>query len=238
MKRVMPLLPVAAVAALVAGFMPGDPAGTDILRRIEQQVAGVKDYTVTLDVVADIEHLKVPPMHATLYYKQPDKVHIASKGFAMLPRESMGMQFSKLTERYAVDSVVMDRTASPVLYRLVMHPRDERSTVRRILLYVHGGRWTPERIEIPQPAGAVMKAGFTYQNVSGFWLPSQLTVTFAAGASDTTTAAPANPFGNAPAPRAAARGGGRTGTITVKYSEYRVNTGLGDEVFVETGEPK
>lgn len=238
MKRVMPLIPVAAVAALVAGFMPGDPAGTDILRRVEQQVAGVKDYTVTLDVVADIEHLKVPPMHATLYYKRPDKVHIASKGFAMLPRESMGMQFSTLTERYAVDSVMTDRKASPVMHRLVMHPRDERSTVRRILLYVHGERWTPERIEIPQPGGAVMKAAFVYQQAGGCWMPAQLTVTFAAATADTTAAVPANPFGNAPAPRAAARSGGRSGTITVKYSEYRVNTGLGDEVFVEPGEPK
>jgi hypothetical protein len=188
--------------------------------------------------VADIEHLKVPPMHATLYFKQPDKVHIASKGFAMLPRESMAMQFSKLTERYAVDSVVTDRKMSPVIHRLVMHPRDERSSIRRILLFVHGDRWTPERIEIPQPGGAVMKAGFEYQNVSGFWLPSQLTVTFVMGAKDTTSASPANPFGGGPGARTASRGAGRSGTITVKYAEYRVNTGLGDEVFVETGEPK
>lgn len=238
MMRLLQLLSLASVAVLAAGFVPGDPPGADILRRVEQQVAGVKDYTVTLDVVADIEHLKVPPMHATLYFKQPDKVHIASKGFAMLPRESMGMQFSKLTERYAVDSVVTDRTASPVMHRLVMRPRDERSTVRRILLYVHGERWTPERIDIPQPAGAVMKAAFVYQHTGGFWLPAQLTVTFVAPTADTTAAVPANPFGGGPGGRTAARGAGRSGTVTVKYSEYRVNTGLGDEVFVEPGEPK
>ncbi len=238
MTRTVPLLCLLIVASVAGGFAAGDPPGADILRRVEHQVAGVKDYTVTLDVVADIEHLKVPPMHATLYYKQPDKVHIASKGFAMLPRESMGMQFSKLTERYAVDSVVTDRTASSVMHRLVMHPRDERSTIRRILLYVHGERWTPERIEIPQPAGAVMKAAFVYQQVHGFWMPSQLTVTFVAPAADTTAAVPANPFGGGPGGRTAARGGGRSGTITVKYTEYRVNTGLGDEVFVEPGEPK
>jgi hypothetical protein len=226
------------VASLATGFVTGDPSGTDILRRVEQQVAGVKDYTVTLDVVADIEHLKVPPMHATLYYKQPDKVHIASKGFAMLPRESMGMQFSKLNERYVVDSVVTDRKASPVIHRLVMHPRDERTQVRRILLFVHGERWTPEKIEIPQPGGAAMRAAFTYQNAGGFWLPSQLIVTFAMGTADTAGMVPANPFGGGQGVRTAPRGGGRTGTITVKYADYRVNTGLGDEVFVEPGEPK
>jgi hypothetical protein len=236
--RTMLLLSIAAAALVVAGFVPGDPSGADILKRVETQVAGVNDYTVTLDVVADIEHVKVPPMHATLYYKKPDKVHVASKGFTMVPRESMGMQFSKLSERYAVDSVFADRKTVPPVYRLVLRPRDERSAVRKVWLYVHGERWTPERIEIPQPGGSVMKASFVYQSVSGFWLPSELTVTFAMGTADTANAVPANPFGNTPAGRMAARGGGRSGTITVKYADYKINTGLGDEVFVETGEPK
>jgi outer membrane lipoprotein-sorting protein len=236
--RTVHLLSIAAAALVVAAFAPADPSGADILKRIEAQVAGVNDYTVTLDVVAAIEHVKVPPMHATLYYKKPDKVHVASKGFTMVPRESMGMQFSKLSERYVVDSVVADRKTVPPVYRLVLRPRDERSAVRKVWLYVHGEHWTPERIEIPQSGGSVMKAAFLYQNVSGFWLPSELTVTFAMGASDTTTAVPANPFGNAPAARMAQRSGGRSGTITVKYADYKINTGLGDEVFVEPGEPK
>lgn len=236
--RCLHVLSIAAAALVAAGFVPGDPSGADILKRVEAQVSGVKDYTVTLDVVADIEHLKVPPMHATLYYKKPDKVHVASKGFTMVPRESMGMQFSKLSERYAVDSVLADRKTGSPVYRLVMHPRDERSAVRKVWLSVHGERWTPERIEIPQAGGSMMKAEFTYQNTAGFWMPSELTVTFAMGTADSTNAVPANPFGNAPPARMAARGGGRSGTITVKYSDYKINTGLGDEVFVETGEPK
>ena len=236
MTRTILVVCIAAAALSTAAFASGDPSGADVLKHIEAQVAGVKDYTVTLDVVADIEHMKVPPMHATLYYKKPDKVHVASKNFAMVPRESMGMQFSKLSERYAVDSVLADAKATPPTYRLVMHPRDERSAIRKIVLTVNGERWTPERIEIPQADRSLMKAEFAYQHESGFWMPSVLTVSFAMGQSDTTGTPPANPFGGGG--RMPARGAGRTGTITVKYSEYKVNTGLGDEVFVETGEPK
>lgn len=238
MRALMMMCAVAAAAMTCAASVPGDPSGADILKHVEAQVAGVKDYTVTLDVVADIEHLKVPPMHATLYYKQPDKVHVASKGFAMIPRESMGMQFSKLSERYVVDSVAADRKASPVIYRVVMRPRDERSVVRKVWMFVHGERWTPERIEIPQSGGNTMRATFTYEHVQSVWLPTTLTVTFTVTASDTTGAVPANPFGSGPATRMPQRGPGRSGTITVKYSDYKVNTGLGDEVFLEAGEPK
>jgi outer membrane lipoprotein-sorting protein len=157
----------------------------------------------------------------------------------MLPRESMGMQFSKLNERYAVDSVLADRKEQPVVYRLVLHPRDERSTIRKVRFLVHGERWTPERIEIPQADGRAMVATFTYANSAGFWLPSELVVHFDAGAVDSTARAPANPFGGAEPPgRGQVRGGGRAGTITVRYSEYRVNTGLKDDIFVKQGEPK
>jgi hypothetical protein len=146
------------------------------------------------------------------------------------------MQFSKLTERYVVDSVETDRNVSPVIHRLVLHPRDARSSIRRIVFFVHGDRWTPERIEIPQADGRAMKAAFVYQNVAGFWMPSLLTVSFAMGQSDTTSAPPANPFGGEG--RMPSRGAGRSGTITVKYADYHINTGIGDEVFVEPGEPK
>jgi outer membrane lipoprotein-sorting protein len=238
MTRTMLMVCIAAAALTSWAFVSGDPSGADVLKRIEAQVAGVNDYTVTLDVVADIEHLKVPPMHATLYYKKPDKVHVASKGFTMVPRESMGMQFSKLSERYAVDSVRAETASKPAMYRLVMHPRDERSAIRKIVLVVNSERWTPERIEIPQADRSLMKAEFVYQQVSGYWMPSKLTVSFAMAQADTTNTPPGNPFGGGPGARMNPRGAGRTGTITVQYAEYKINTGLGDEVFVEPGEPK
>lgn len=227
----------AVLLAMLLFPASGGPDGKTVLAHVEAAVAGVQDYTVTVEVVADIERLKVPPMRATLYYKRPDKVHVASKGFALLPRESMGMQFSRLNERYAVDSIGVDGAGGAAQYRLVLRPRDERSAVRRVLLWVHGERWTPERIEIPQGDGRAMTAVFTYARAGGFWLPSGLVVHFEAGAPDSTGRPPDDPFAGG-APSARPRPAGRAGTVTVRYADYRVNTGLGDEVFDEVRERK
>jgi hypothetical protein len=227
-----------AVAAM-PGFRPGGLTGEEILRKVEGQVERVKDYTVTLDVVADVERIKVPPMHATMYYKHPDKVHFDSKGFAMLPRESMGLQFGHLSQRYAVDSVQREGKGTALLYRLVMHPRDERSNVRRILLWINGDRWTPERLEIPQPDGRIMQAGFAYGSFGGCWLPTELTVKFLMASRDSTAVTPANPFAPPDVQaRTGQRGNQRQGTVIVRYSDYRVNTGLADELFVQPEEQK
>ena len=205
-------------------------SGEDILHKAEQNFLEIKDYTVTLDIVADIERMKVRPMHATMYFKQPEKVHFDAKGFVVLPREGMGVQFGQLTQKYAVDSVVRETVDGVQMFRLALRPRDEKAVMRRMYMWVDGKRWTPEQIRIPQPNGRAMEARFTYTNIDRFWLPQLLVVTFSSPVKDTTTAVPqTNPFaGGAPT---APRGGTRAGKVTVNYSNYRVNTGLPDSIF-------
>jgi outer membrane lipoprotein-sorting protein len=207
------------------------PTGEEILRNAEQNFRDVKDYTVTLEIVADIERMKVPPMRATMYFKQPEKVHFDTKGFVLLPREGMGVQFGQLTKRYAVDSTSRETVEGMMMYRLALHPRDEKAVVRRLFMWIDGKRWTPERILIPQPDGRAVEARFTYSQVDRFWLPSNLVVSFSAPERDSTAAAPpaTNPF--ARGLPTVSRGSTRTGKVTVSYTDYRVNTGLSDSLF-------
>ncbi len=224
---------IGAVLVVLLLQVPLD--GNSVLRRVEDQVVTIKDYTVTLDVVADIERISVPPMHATMYYKHPEKVHIDSKGFALLPRESMGLQFGGLVKRFAVDSTSREKGRVPAMYRLVLRPRDERDRVRKVVLWVNTERWTPDRIVIPQADGRAMTADFTYMRVGSYWLPDTLVVSFTMPREDSTGSdLQTNPLlGRSPPSGVGARGGERTGTITVRYSDYHVNTGLRDEIFAE-----
>ncbi len=78
----------------------GQLTGEEILKKVESQVAGVQDYTVSLGVTVDLERLNVPPMHVTMYYKKPDKVRFASDGFALLPKEGIGIGAGGLVSKY------------------------------------------------------------------------------------------------------------------------------------------
>jgi outer membrane lipoprotein-sorting protein len=207
-------------------------SGEDVLRKVQQNFGQVKDYTVTLDIVADVEHLKVPPMQATMYFKQPEKVHFDAKGFVFLPREGMGLQFGNLSERYIVDSIAKEKVADSVRYRLALRPRDEKSIVRHLTMWVDATQWVPVRIRMSQPDGRGMEVRFSYALQEGrYWLPLNLVVAFEAAVKDTAAnATDANPF--ARSMPTGPRGGGRNGTVTVRYSGYRINTGLPDSLFV------
>ncbi len=231
MRTISLLLLLAALRAAPGQQLSGD----DVLRKAEHNFEGLQDYTVTLDIVADIERMKVPPMHATMYFKQPEKVHFDAKGFVFLPREGMGVQFGQLTRRYAVDSMARETVDGALRYRLALHPRDEKALVRRVFMWVDGTRWTPERVLLPQPDGHAIEARFEYLRTGAFWLPASLVVSFSTAARDTTVQPQDNnPFtGVAPMMQ---RGAMRAGTVTVKYSDYHVNTGLPDALFQSDAE--
>jgi len=61
----------------------------DILKNLQSTFAEIEDYTALLHVETDIKQIRVPKMEVKIFFKQPDRLRLKSKGFAMLPREGM-----------------------------------------------------------------------------------------------------------------------------------------------------
>lgn len=197
-------------------------SGEEILKRLEANFAGINDYTVSLDAKVDIERMKVPPMKATMYFKQPDKIHFVSEGFALLPKEGVGFNPSKLSERFDVESVAKDTTSHR--YTLTVRPKSDRTRLRRVFLTVNPQTWTVEELLTPQFDGRQMRALFEYRRVEKYSLPSRIAVTFTSDTTrvDTLEAHPRQQrTGQIP----------RTGSISIRYSNYKINTGLTDDIF-------
>ena len=225
-QRVMPRVVALSVAAAVAVARGGDPAGETILHNVEARLAPVHDYTVTLDVVADIERLNVPPMHATMYFKQPDKVHIDAEGFAMLPREGLQPNVGKLLAKYTVAGVGKDTLDGVPVRKVMLQAKSDRSFPRSLAVYVNPERWTTERIVTSGSADRLVTISFSYVQVEGVWLPGGMTAAFTLAPADSgETNPPAGPLRMQQKPR--------NGTVTVRYSGYRLNTGLGDDIFAK-----
>ncbi len=222
---------VALMAAVSAGFAGGrpdaTPSGKEILGRVQSALAGVRDFTVTLDITVNLERMKVPPMHATMYFKQPDKTHFEADGFALLPKEGLAFSMGDFVSKYDVESVANDTLNGREEYRLGLVAKDDRSRLRHVRLFVHPDRWTTDKVAADLPDGRSVTAVFEQVNVDGHWLPSKLTVTFVSAREESPDQGPADQI-------APSRGRQvpRNGTITIVYSGYRVNTGLSDEIFL------
>ena len=225
-RRVMPRVVALSVAAAAAVAHGGDPSGETILRNVEARLSAVHDYTVTLDIVADIERLNVPPMHVTMYFKQPDKVHLDAEGFAMLPREGLQPNVAKLLARYTVARVDRDTLDGVPVRRVSLQAKSDRSAARNLTVYVNPERWTTERIVTTGAADRLATISFTYENIQGVWLTGGMTAAFSLAPGDSTESdLNPGPFRGQQKPR--------NGTVTVRYSNYRLNTGLSDDIFTK-----
>jgi outer membrane lipoprotein-sorting protein len=222
----MPRVFALSVAAAVAVARGGDTSGEAVLRNVDARLAPVHDYTVTLDVVADIERLNVPPMHATMYFKQPDKIHLDAEGFALLPREGLQPEIGKLLARYNVAETGSDTLGGVPVRRVTLKSKSERGFPRTLSVYVDPRRWTTERIVTKGSADRVATITFTYVQVEGVWLPGEMTAAFSIAQADSLeTDLPAAPMRPQQMPR--------KGTVTVRFSGYRINTGLSDDIFTK-----
>lgn len=204
-------------------------SGEGILQEMVKRFSRVHDFTVTLDVIADIERLSVPPMHARMYFKQPDKVHFETEGTAILPKEGLMVSVTSLLAKYSAGKTEYEERQGGRCYKITLRPRDERSAVSTMTVLVDSTRMVPERIVTQLRDSRVVTVSFDYGAVDDYWMPVILTVTFAAQSAESTDLSPLEQEG--PIPR---RHPPRKGTMTIRYSDYRINTGLDDALF-ETG---
>jgi outer membrane lipoprotein-sorting protein len=230
------MIRVGVVALLLTGGVGvgQDLSGEPVLEHLLRGMEGVEDYTATLNIVADIEGMSVPPMMVTMYFKQPDKVHFESDGFALIPREGLAMNLGTLTANFSVDRVDWDTVHGARAYRLTLLPRSERTRTRRVQLLVDPEHWTAERIVTNTVDGRSIAATFRYVQVEDFWLPSHLDVTLASAEQDSSQLPP----WEAQPGTSSRRRGPLKGTLEIRYSNYRVNTGLSDDLFHTREEPQ
>ncbi len=205
-------------------------SGEQILKNIEANYTGIEDYTVTLDVAVDLDRLKVPKMQATMFYKKPDKIRFKSEGFALLPKEGVGFTPGSLNARFVVLNVEEHKEQHE--YHLTMALKSDKTKLRRAIAIVNAANWTVSSIVTPQRDARQMSASFEYGRIDGHWLPVQLSVAFTA---DTTEKEPPDPFGQMPGAQRTSQVP-RKGSIAVRYSDYRLNTGLKDDVFEQPAE--
>jgi hypothetical protein len=98
---------VSLILILLAGFtVRAQKTPDQQLREVYQKLIKVKDYTVDANIKADIPLIRILPANATIYFKQPDKFKVESKGIAIMPRQG----FSDLSR------IIKDTTSYTAVY--------------------------------------------------------------------------------------------------------------------------
>jgi outer membrane lipoprotein-sorting protein len=215
------MLAIIVLVVIVSGSCHAGMSAKAILAKAGTNYDVVNDYVVDARLTVESPRMHVPNMQVKIFYKKPDKLHVDSKdGFAMLPRQG-AITGNPLRDMQSITDLAVVRSQKFLgvdCYVLTgtVH-KDDRSN--EVTVWIDKKNFLARRISTNPEWGPSISAKIWYMRVAGkYWMPS---MTLA------NVSIPPLPEESVDTRR---RPGGPT-MVTLKFSNYRVNTGLSDTIF-------
>ncbi len=214
-----------------------DLTAEDVVRNLQSRFAEIEDYTVLLSVESDIEAFRVPRMEVKAFFKQPDRLHLESKGFAILPREGIFINPNNFRpEDFYMTVLGKENSKDSELLKLELVPRKEGIKVRKIVLWIDRVRWIALKLDIVTWEGQSFQVDLEYDKFQDrYWMPVKATAMV-----DLSGFKGFSGFHGRPGWEEPGRAGSSEmkGEITVRFYDYRINEGIPDSVFNQGEEEK
>jgi len=193
---------------------------------IERKYSELKDYMVDVKVHFDIETLKAPDMQAKLYFKAPDKMKVESPKIFFFPKEG-GYFNPSLFKKKEFEVKLLERLIldGKNVVRLKLTPTDTGISNKVFVLTIDTDRNLIKEIKISPSEGREIKAAIEYGMFNGFELPIRIDLQLDIPEGEPSGMREFTQFGQ--------RAKRITGKVQITYSNYKVNSGLSDEMFKE-----
>jgi hypothetical protein len=210
-----------------------------ILDKVKAELNKIDDYSVDVKIIVDVDFLKIPDREAKIYFKKPDKIHIESEGFAMLPKEGLTFSPISLLNSNHTSFYVKEDTLNGIVTSVIkVIPLDGKSDVILSTLWVDTKRDIILKIESSRkPEGTFTLNLYYLKPVKGLWLPSSMVFTFTF---DRSILPKSFNLENDSDLKKAIQDStkSRTGKVILEYSNYEINTGIPDKIFEEKNSKK
>jgi len=227
------LLP-ALLLLLITPGMAQTKDGQKIIDRVKEKFTAVKDYQVDVNIVVDVDFLKVPNSTAKIFFKQPDKVKIESEGFALVPKEGLNFTPQSLFKKAFTSFYETDEMLDGInCAKIKVIPLGNENEVILSTVWIDKKSDVIRKVESTTKMNGTFEINFAYDVNNTYPLPSQMVFSFDAGKMKSSIPHLDNDP-DAP-PKKPKRKQLTNGTVTVSYTNYKVNIGLSDLFFEKKG---
>ena len=212
---------------LFPGMLYAQEDAARTLDSVVKAYAGLKDFTAAVNIHYDTEAMKAPDMKATFYYKAPDQMKVDAKGIFFLPKEGAFFNpFMFKPEDFEITPMERLMVDARKAARIRLISKKTRRINQDYILTIDTERHLIREMAISQFGGRVIKANIDYGRVEGFQLPTRIEILLDMPPAESNETRESGPFMQ--------RGRRITGKVEITYSDYKVNSGLSDEIFKET----
>ena len=204
----------------------------EIINNVITNFNKVNDYQVDVNIKVDVEFIKVPETKAKIYFKQPDKVHLESEGFAMLPKNGMEFSPSSLLKKDYTAIYEQDVNLNGLRTSIVkVIPLGDHGDVILSTLWIDQKNNLIQKVESTTKTNGTFSIDFTYGANINYPLPAKIVFSFNVDKMNI----PATISGETNTEKSDKKkksSDSRTkGQVIVNYSNYIVNKGVPDSIF-------
>lgn len=198
----------------------------EIIKKLKVEFERVKDYQADVTIKVNASMLKMPVMKAVFSFKQPDKTHIETNSFAMIPKQ--GVNFSPvsfLSGKYNLIFARKENIDGRELTVIKIIPLNEDSGVLLTTIWVDQVKKVIRKLESTTKTSGTFNIDFNYDEKMEYPLPSKIIFSFNLD----KMGLPQNQKDKSK--RRRRRISGIKGKVILTYSNYKVNTNLPNSIF-------
>jgi len=204
-----------------------------LLKRVVEKIASVKDYSVDASVKTEITFIKILPVKAKIYFKQKDKFKIVSKGIVILPKQGftdVNTFLSKTNSYMAVDGgTKMIGELKTSLITVI--PTSENSEFVLAKLWIDPKNAVIISSQITTRSSGTVNVDYFYTSELSFGLPSELIFEIDIKKFKMPKSVAADINNDKPKDKSKKKTADKKGIITIKLSNYIINKGINDAIF-------
>lgn len=205
--------------------------GRPILDGVYEKLQKVNDYQADITVKTDIPFINILPIGATIYFKQPDRIRLKSKGIAILPKQGFDQMLQLLRDRSAYNYLVQGKEVVGSVPATVVNVIPESDTGDIVLakLWVDEERDLIIKAQITTKSSGTVLMEYVYGKFIEFGLCDQILFTIDVKRFKVPKALAADL--NRPSDTDKEKQKNKKGTILIRFDRYLVNQGIDDAVF-------
>lgn len=236
MRKAQSILKYSAFAfiLLIGPIVAAQKNPNKMLLGVHQKMMKVTDYSVEATIRADIPLIKILPVNAFIYFKQPDKLKVKSKSIAILPRQSFN-DVSKIISDTITNTAVFtgkEKIGSSLTQIISVIPTVDTGELVLGKFWIDYSRNLVLKAQLTTRSSGTLLIEFFYNNQLNFGLPDKMILTVDIKKFKIPKAM-ASDVDNPTKPTKKENKDAKKGIITIDLKNYKINQGLKDAFFIQ-----
>lgn len=203
----------------------------ELITKVNRKFAKVKDYSADIAMNFSIPGVNIEPISGKVFYKQPDKFRVRTKGIVFLPKQNpyYALALLKDTNSYTAVSGGVEKIGNTICAVVNVIPSGENDLILG-KFWIDAANGLVLKSQLTTKSNGTISIENSFNTQKEFALPDKMIFTIDV-AKFKVPKAVAVDLNSKSSPKSEASKG--TGLITLAFSNYLLNQKISDEVFKE-----